>query len=246
MTMMPVGDMIIIIFSAPVFTVLMSRVILKRKITFLSFSICILIVVGDVLVVRPPFLFSDDYKERSSSNFDASVFLHNVQSHGSKYFIGVGLVTLGAFTSGVAYSVSALFIQKGGTSNLLVLSNGLISFILSFAAMPVIENRIVVNPATLTLKSWLCIFSVVLLHTLSYFQTTKAIALTDRPTLITVFRSLEIPFSLITESIWWSHIPPTLSIVGALLILVCVTIMTYHDKISRWMIEKFNCLVSVK
>ena len=63
---MPVGDLIVICFTSPVFSVFLDRIVLKKSFTILSVSLCFLIVIGDILVIQPPFIFpqgSADHNE---------------------------------------------------------------------------------------------------------------------------------------------------------------------------------------
>ena len=65
--LMPIGDLIVICFASPIFSVFLDRIVLKRALTFLSLSLCLLIVIGDVLVVKLPFLLGE-----SDSMFNAT------------------------------------------------------------------------------------------------------------------------------------------------------------------------------
>merc|ERR1719433_1308328 len=58
-SLMPIGDLVVIAFSSSiVFSLMLECLILKRPLTVLATIICILIVLGDVLVVQPPFIFT--------------------------------------------------------------------------------------------------------------------------------------------------------------------------------------------
>ena len=99
---MPIGDLIVICFASPVFSVFMDRIVLKRALTILSVSLCFLIVLGDVLVVQPPFLFGvDDSKNDTSNPITADEELSE-KKHGQHYFVGVGLCVYAAAAGAAA------------------------------------------------------------------------------------------------------------------------------------------------
>ena len=64
---MPISDLIIISFSTPIFAVFLEAIFLKRKITILAVTLCFLIVGGEVMVVKPYFLFNSWSSESNST-----------------------------------------------------------------------------------------------------------------------------------------------------------------------------------
>jgi len=58
-SLMPISDLIVICYLCPVFSVILDALVLKRPLTVLSVLLCIIIVIGDVLVVQPSFIFSE-------------------------------------------------------------------------------------------------------------------------------------------------------------------------------------------
>ena len=58
-TMMPLGDLAVIRFTAPIFSIILAR-LLREKTSMFKYLFALLILVGVTLVVRPPFLFSNE------------------------------------------------------------------------------------------------------------------------------------------------------------------------------------------
>ena len=56
--LIPISDLIIICFTAPIFSVILEAVFLKKRITLVSLVLCCLVVIGNILVVKPNFIFS--------------------------------------------------------------------------------------------------------------------------------------------------------------------------------------------
>ena len=59
-TMMPLGDLAVIRFSAPIFSIFIAKVILKESTSVFKYIFAVGIVIGVTLVVRPPFIFSPE------------------------------------------------------------------------------------------------------------------------------------------------------------------------------------------
>ena len=126
--LMPIGDIIVICFASPVFIVILDRIVLRRALTFLSLSPCLLIVIGDVLVVQPPFLFGDsDSNHNETHNSTESV----VEKHGESYYLGVALCLYAAATGAVANVVSAQFNKNNISTSQLMLVSGIFILLLS-------------------------------------------------------------------------------------------------------------------
>ena len=118
--LMPIGDLIVICFASPVFSVFLDRLVIKRLLTFLSVSLCFLIVLGDVLVVQPPFIFGEeDTRNETSLNVDDEE--PSQRKHGQYYYVGVGLCVYGAAAGAVTNVFGAKCSQKNISSSQLML-----------------------------------------------------------------------------------------------------------------------------
>ncbi len=56
----PLGDALTLVFSSPLFTMILSAIVLKSRMGLYKIMFCIILIIGIVLVVRPPFLFPPD------------------------------------------------------------------------------------------------------------------------------------------------------------------------------------------
>ena len=238
---MPIGDLIVISFTSPVFSVFLDRIILKRLLTFLSVGLCILIVLGDVLVVQPPFIFGED----SSLNGTDQYLIQSVEEdvaeerRGELYYLGVGLCLYAALAGAVANVVGAQCNKMSVSTSHLMLVSGFSSLILSLISSFVIENRLLTDPGSLSQKAAIMLPISAGITMVAYWTITLAVSITRHPTLISMLRSTEILISLVTESLWYSQLPGTLSLVGSLLVAGCVLSMAAHDQIvaavrKRW------------
>jgi len=225
--LMPIGDLIVISFATPVFSVFLDRIVLKRVLTVLSITLCFLIVLGDVLVVQPPFLFKDKGSENQTSYEDEQPR----QKHGQYYFLGVGLCLYAAAAGAVANVVGAKCNQMNISSSQLMLVSGISTLLLSLISASFLPNRLLTSPMSLSLKAAILLPVSAVITMVAYWTITLAISITHNPTLISMLRSTEILITLVTEAIWWNELPGTTSLLGSLLVVGCVLTMAAHDKI---------------
>lgn len=240
---MPIGDLIVISFTSPVFSVFLDRIILKRLLTFLSVGLCILIVIGDVLVVQPPFIFEEDSSLNGTDKYLIQTVEEDVpeERRGELYYLGAGLCLYAALAGAVANVVGAQCNKMSVSTSHLMLVSGFSSLILSFISSFVIENRLltgilgflglVTDPGSLSQKAAIMLPISAAITMVAYWTITLAVSITRHPTLISMLRSTEILISLVTESLWYSQLPGTLSLVGSLLVAGCVLSMAAHDQI---------------
>jgi len=256
--LMPIGDLIVLCFTSPAFTVFISRIMIKTRITILNIFLSFTMIVGSILVVQPPFIFGDDTRQmevmpemnnsdiielpspiiagevsiNQTLRFDEEYLPVSIESTGKdiNYYIGVGLCVFAALNASIVCILSTKLSSIGVSNNLLMVSAGAFEFILSFAFLPLLTNRII-SGISLGQKSGLMLPLSVGLTTIAFWFITLSLDKTRDPTLINMLRASEIILSFITESIYHQKLPEYLSLIGSMLVLVCVLLMPVHDKI---------------
>ena len=66
---MPLGDALTLIFSAPLSTMVLAAIFLGHRLRLFRITAAILLIIGTILVVKPPFLFKPDDDE---TNMDSN------------------------------------------------------------------------------------------------------------------------------------------------------------------------------
>jgi len=260
--LMPIGDLIVLCFTSPVFSVIFEFLILRRPLKIYSVILCVLIIVGDVLVVRPSFLFaSEDENEvidedlnhptllltnetiTNQNDTEPSLTEEELKNNGH-YYIGVGLCLYAAAAVSVAnvINVSVIKSNESITTSHLVTMSGIFSVVLSLISTFFMANRLVTDPASLSLRAAIALPITSVMTLLAFWFITIAVTMTQHPTLVSMLRSTEIIISLVTESIWWGHSPHYLSIIGSLLVMFCVVTMTGAESLK----EKFSKFIRKK
>jgi drug/metabolite transporter (DMT)-like permease len=238
---MPIGDLIVVSFTSPVFSIFIDRLILKRPLTWLSFLLCFLIIAGSVLVIQPPFLFNPNVPgidQTPLSSLPMPLYVHKIIKHviedekrGPSYFIGVGLCLYVAVSGALANVLATKCKSQDISTPFLMLISGCFTLLLSLISSPFFENRLLTSPTSLSLKAALLLPVASIVTMVAFWTITLAINYIRNPTLISMLRSSEIMISLVTESFWWHQLPGLLSLLGSLLVSVSLLSMTGHDAI---------------
>ena len=181
----------------------------------------------------------------SSSTFSryCSLFPYDAdphKGHDHNYYIGVALCFYIAAAISVANVVGPKCNKLTVSTSELMFVSGCSSVLLSLLSTIFLTNRLLTDPTSLTTKAAALLPVCGLTAMIAYWTITLAISITGNPTLIAMLRSTEILISLVTESIWWSQVPGTLSLVGALLVSWCVITMAGHDKIMMVIKKQFG------
>ena len=238
---MPIGDLIVLSFMSPVFSVFLDRVVLKRPLTFLAVFLCMIIIVGDVLVVKPPIIFGDRPND-NVEDIPKQIFTYvsllltkgedATSEHGNLYYLGVALCVYTAFAGSVTNVAAAKSQFFGVSSSFLMLISGSASLVLSLLSSTFLPNRLLTSPLSLPVEAAVMLPVIAVLTILAYWTITKALSITRNPTLIAMLRSTEILISLVTEALYWHQKPGVLPVFGSVLVSICVLAMAGHDKIN--------------
>ena len=158
--------------------------------------------------------------------------VNNIQqdSHTNTYFLGVLLAALAAFFFGLGYALAALCNQKGITMLTLLISNAVFSILLSIVLNFFFTRRFV-SPSTLSILA-------ALFHVMSYMLVLFSVFFTQRPTLISIVRSSEIPIAYGAECLLTAKFPDTMSVCGAVVIMFAIAAMAHHDQINQWLASR--------
>jgi drug/metabolite transporter (DMT)-like permease len=233
--LMPIGDLIVICFTSPVFSVFLDRLVLKRPLTILSICLCLFIIIGDVLVVQPPLIFTRDDDDIDNNTIKAVIVSEEDTSnkkHEQNYFLGVALCMYTAAAVSIANVIGAQCNKMAVSTNYLMLVSGYSSLLLSLISSLFLTNRLLSAPLSLPIEAAVLLPLSAAITMIAYWTITLAVSITRHPTLISMLRSTEILISLVTESLWWNQLPGTVSLLGSLLVAACVFSMAAQDWIA--------------
>lgn len=233
--LMPIGDLIVVCMSTPVFSVILDKLVLKRPLTLLSVTLCVSIVFGDILVVHPE-LLTGSGTSGEAGEAEARLPGDDLQRRGAAYLAGVALCLYTAAAVSVSNVVQISVTQpapSAWTKNHLMVVAGVWSVLLSAAAAAtqLSPNRLLSWPAAASLAplTGALLAASAALTLAALWATASAVALLQHATLVTMLRSTEICISLVTEAVYWGHLPHPLSAVGSILVMLSIVMMSAHD-----------------
>ena len=258
---LPLGDALTLLFSAPLSTMIVAAIFLRHQLRFFKIFFGLLLLVGTTLVIQPEFLFmagnqSEESGSGSSSHppkwflLFAPSFLAP-ESEGqtqapddqrpSYYYIGVGLALGSAVVDGFL-NVAINYCQRINSLVLLWWTGigGLIVSLFSFTFDP---NAKMLGPhiTEILWNEWMAYFVIAFSGIAAYFCMTKSLQMID-PTVVAFIRSLEIVLAYIVQYAVIGDNPNTLSLIGAGIVLICVTAMTLQNVLVSFVPERFRFL----
>ena len=79
-TTIPIGDALTVVYSSPIFTMIFSAIFLGSRLRLYKITLGLVLSLGIVLVVKPPFLFPDiaNHTFNNSSNINRYFFYNDL------------------------------------------------------------------------------------------------------------------------------------------------------------------------
>ena len=216
---MPLGDALTIVFTEPLWTILLSRIILSIRISAWKILFGCLLVCGMVLCIQPPFLFPragrdhqdspdspDNTTHVTSVGSLADIFMNRrktvMEGDGptnteTDYYIGV-VLALGTAVTGAMANVSIARCERV-SSKVLVFWNGLGGVLIAFICAAFnTENRLVFIISDVGDYVWPLLITLGLMGLLGHFSLTRSLRLVP-PTTVAVLRAMEIILAYVVQ-----------------------------------------------
>ena len=237
--LIPIGDALTLIFSAPVFTCVFSKIFLGHRLMAWKVTFVVGLMAGVILVIQPPLLFpepelnegnDDDEEPALSEDPDTGFVVHD-----ASYYIGA-LVALSCAIFGGLNSVCVGGPLKEIRSVILVFYVGFASLVIAFLASIFDHKQRILSSsiAEITGDEWGLLFGVAFLGMSAYFASTKSLQMIE-PTVVSVLRSLEIVFAFVVQVAVMSEWPTMYGVVGASIVFVSVVLIAVERHVVRIM-----------
>ena len=217
---MPIGDALAIVFSSPVFTLISTFMILGHRHSLWKVIFALVVIIGVVLIVQPPFLFGSN-----SENTNDGARLLGV-------IMAVTTATLGGFQSTILNYLNHLH------SVILIFWTGVIGILecLVFAIFYHQDSLLFSgNYLNLSLEFIWQSLILALIGTIALFITTKAYQLLD-PTICSVLGSQEVLLAFMIQAYFFKDPVGIWNILGGLLVLIsglCISSEPFFLKIYK-------------
>ena len=201
---MPIGDALTIVFTEPLWTLILSKLLLKVRIGAWKVAFGLLLIAGMVLCIQPPFLFPS-HADAVCNSTGSSSSARNTSAEGfntdededSGYYMGVLLAIATAVTGSMA-NVTIAKCEKV-SSKVMVFYSGLGGLLISLVCSsrdP--ANAILFSITAIAGDTWLMLILLGLMGIIGYFSMTRSLRLIP-PTTVAVLRALEIILAYIAQ-----------------------------------------------
>ncbi|KAK6638133.1 hypothetical protein RUM44_008558 [Polyplax serrata] len=210
---LPLGDATTIIFSSPVFVMVLSFIILREPCGFFRALIVALLLLGVVLIAKPPFIFQFFYHVEQSYDvvgYTSALF--------ATLFTALNIVVMRKCKD-VHFSVVVLQLSLWS----LICSGSLLILFVGYGADAIVSPH--------GLHEWVLTALVSVLGLSGQVLVAKALGL-EGAGKVAVIRSLDIILAFILQVTVFGEVPDWMSGLGAACVLLCVTGMTFEKQIK--------------
>ena len=208
---LPLGDAMTLLFSSPLFTVILQLIVLRTRTRMYKIFWTIILLIGVIMVAKPQAIFGSSL----NANLD------------STYYIGIAYALAASLASAVQY----ISIAKINTveTNVLMIYSGVCTTIISISVgwFQWKNNYILISLPEIFGYTWIAILGL-----LATYGVTHSCKLAD-PSTVSFVRSLEIIFAFLAQyAMGQTHIHG-LSMAGASLIVVSVIAKPFEEQVTK-------------
>jgi len=239
---LPIGDALTIIFSEPLWTLMLSKLFLKTRVGWWKLSFSLVLITGVVLCTQPPVIFSSPnithhhhhrHYHHGHEEHDGEGVQHeladssnstqdnNPDGDPNRYYIGV-LLALGAAISGSSQNVMVAKVEQI-SSTALVTYSGLGGIILALAYGVLVDTEDIIIPSIsmVTAEEWLILLLLGGMGLVGFFALTRSLQLIP-PTTVAVVRAMEIVLAYGVQAAVLGEFPNSLALTGSSLVIISV------------------------
>jgi len=237
---LPIGDALTIIFSEPLWTLMLSKLFLRTRVGWWKLSFSLVLITGVVLCTQPPVIFSSPsithhhhhrhyhhgHEKHDSMGVqhelaDSSNATQDVIPDGDRYYMGV-LLALGAAISGASQNVIVAKVEQI-SSTALVTYSGLGGIILALAYGVLVDTEDIIIPSIsmVTAEEWLTLLLLGGMGLVGFFALTRSLQLIP-PTTVAVVRAMEIVLAYGVQAAVLGEFPNSLALTGSSLVIISV------------------------
>nr|CAD7260189.1 unnamed protein product [Timema shepardi] len=212
---LPLGDATTIIFSSPMFVMLLSLIFLREPCGFFRTTVVCLLLAGVILISKPPFIFQ--------------FFVHESQTH--QHYDVVGYACAVTATLFTAFNMVVMRKCKDIHFSVVVLQLSSWSLLVASVLLGILghhHGEIIVPPRGLLQWGLAVIVSVFGLS--GQVLVARALSM-EGAGRVAVTRSLDIILAFLLQVFIFGEIPDWLSVLGAFFVLVCVIGMGLEEHI---------------
>ncbi|XP_065336171.1 solute carrier family 35 member G1-like [Cloeon dipterum] len=209
---LPLGDSTTVIYSSPIFVVLMSYVFLKEACGFFRTLVIFVLMTGAIFVLQPPIFFQENAENWDVWGYTAAILC--------AFFTAINIVLMRKCKE-VHYSLLVFHFSVWCT---------VMALILNFVPGPWESGG---NLIDATLVQWVFAVLVGILGLVGQVLLTRALSM-EGAGKVSVTRTLDIVLAFVVQVFWWEQVPGWMSILGAFLVCISVAAIGTEEQIGRF------------
>jgi drug/metabolite transporter (DMT)-like permease len=241
----PLGTAMTIIYSAPIFTMIFSFVFLRIKQGLYKIFFALILIVGVLLVIRPPFIFHnlkpnvESYSifNQTVTNNQTSPAKDHSETKDNIYWIGVAICVVAAACTGLI-SVVFNYLQDVDTG-VAVFWSGCMTILCSFAFLSIDHDSHIFFTGNLNWTYMGELFALGSLGICAVSMVTISCQLLD-PTINSVLRAQQVIFAFVAQTIVSQVLPYHLTFIGAGFVVLSAVCMPLDKYVKPKVPEKFR------
>jgi len=207
-TRLPLGDSTTILFSSPVLVITLSVFLLDERCGVFRFVAACSLVLGVVLIAKPPLIFGHDKEDE----YDV---------------LGYSLVLLATTMSAVGIVLTKLLANKV-EKPVILFYLGLAAAICGTVGLVTLDKPRLAVPVW----EWILTILIGILGLVQQYCLVWAVQL-ESPARVTVVRSLQIILAYAVQVVMFDQVPLLTDLIGAILVLATVIAITFEKQITE-------------
>ena len=214
---MPLGDAMTIVFTSPVFTMVLSKVFLKDTCKLYKVICAMILFSGVILVLQPPLIF-----DQAGVGNDINI---SNSKESNKYYFGASMAFVSSIAGGFHYVIVGRLFKNSTTSSALLLTfykgfGGL--FILVPAAYLDDNQRILsTNIVNISGRTWAILCTNAILGLIGFVTVDVSIQYIQ-PVYVNFVGVLEIVLAYIAQILVFSMVPNLFGIIGSIMVVLAI------------------------
>ncbi|XP_059078344.1 uncharacterized protein LOC131876852 isoform X2 [Tigriopus californicus] len=249
-SLVPLTELTVLCSTIPVFSLILSRIMLGKAITPLRVFLCLTVILGVVFVVQPTAIFTEQSINASPLSNETLEVIEgepvpnptlqvDSQTRDIDYYLGLLLTLAFAISCSLTHVTPALATEVPNQAFLFCagLGTSLVSFVIPLLGieMYLIQRDL----STVEPVVWLLIFGLGLCSVV--FQVLMVMAIRRTlPTIVSMVRRSDIILVIIIEATWFGSFPSIFGWIGIALVLISITGITFADKIETSLSYKYH------
>ena len=228
---MPFGDALTIIFTSPIFTMMISTVYLKERCKCFKVLCAVTLFVGVLFVLQPPILFNatGDGIENSGDNKESSEY---------SYYFGASMALVASVAGAFHYVIVGRLFKNSTTNSAMLLAfhGGFGAMLVIIPAAFIDKNQSIFSKNIFNLSGtiWIALLLVAVLGLIAFVAINLSLKYIS-PVYVSFIGVLEIVMAYVSQVLIFKTMPNLFGIMGSFIVVATVFVLPLETIIAEKM-----------